>query len=138
MNTISNPSTLRRALERLREEDGFAGTAIMLPGIVMVVFIGVQIALWFQGANVAQSAATAAYTTARAYQAEDAAGRAASEQVIAQASGYLTSPHVGIDRAATTVTVTVTGRAVSLIPGVPLPEVTRTVTGPIERWVPAP
>ncbi|WP_435740174.1 hypothetical protein [Clavibacter nebraskensis] len=127
----------RRPLDRLRGDGGYAGDAIVLPGIVMMVFIGVQIALWFQGANVAQSAATAAYSTARAYQADSASGRAAGEQILTQAGGFLTSPNVSVGRAPTTVTVTVTGQAVSLIPGVTLPEVSRTVTGPIERWVPA-
>ncbi|CAQ03317.1 hypothetical protein ACR8AL_07330 [Clavibacter sepedonicus] len=137
MTIIKRLGSPRHALARLREDDGYAGDAIVLPGIVLMVFFGVQIALWFQGTNIAQSAATAAYSTARAYQADSDSGRAAGEQVLTQAGGYLTSPNVSVERAPTTVTVTVTGRALSLIPGVTLPEVSRTVTGPIERWVPA-
>ena len=34
--------------------------------------------------------------------------------------------------------ITVTGQPVSLIPGLTLPAIERTLTGPIERWVPAP
>ncbi|MGA1813903.1 hypothetical protein VH571_16085 [Frondihabitans sp. 4ASC-45] len=140
MNAIRNQSArLRRTLgRRLGEEDGLASAAIVLPGVILLVFLALQIALWYLGSNVAQNAAVAAYSSARAYQSSGAAGRSSGAEIVNQTGGFLNSPNVQVDRGATTVTITVTGQAVSLIPGVSMPEVRRTMTGPIERWVPAP
>jgi hypothetical protein len=126
---------LRAAVAR---EDGYASEAIILPGIFLLLFAALQGALWYLGSNVAQTAAVAAYTTARAYQSTTSNGQTAGTQVIDGMSGFLQDPQVDVTRTANTVTVTVTGVAESLIPGVHLPPVTRTVTGPVERWVPAP
>ena len=51
---------------------------------------------------------------------------------------YRIESHVDVQRTPTMVTITVTGRPVSLLPGVTLPEISRSATGPVERWVPAP
>lgn len=139
MTTIRNQNArLRRLFRRLGEEDGLATTAIVLPGTILLVFLALQIALWYLGSNVAQNAADAAYSDARAYQSTGDVGRSAGNEIVNHTSGFLTGSNVQVDRGATTVTVTVTGEAVSLMPGVHLPQVKRTITGPIERWVPAP
>jgi hypothetical protein len=126
---------LRAAVER---EDGYASEIIILPGIFLLLIAALQGALWYLGSNVAQTAAVAAYTNARAYQSTPDIGQTAGTQIIDGMPGFLQDPQVNVARSATTVTVTVTGAAESLIPGVQLPPVTRTVTGPVERWVPAP
>jgi hypothetical protein len=139
MNAMRKTRTrLQRVTRLLGREDGFADAIIVLPGVILIVLVALQIALYYVGSNVAQAAATASYSDARAYQSTPSAGHTAGNQVLKQTSGYLTSPSVEVDRAATTVTVTVTGHAVSLLPFLTLPEVKRTITGPIERWVPAP
>ena len=33
-------------------------------------------------------------------------------------------------------TITVTGNAVTILPGLPVPPITKTLTGPTERWIP--
>lgn len=139
MNALRKTRTrLKRVTRLLGREDGFADAIIVLPGVILIVLVALQIALYYVGANVAQAAASASYSDARAYQSTTSVGHIAGNQVLTQTSGYLTSPSVQVDRAQTTVTVTVTGHAVSLLPFLNLPEVKRTVTGPIERWVPAP
>lgn len=123
---------------RLRsDERGFASSAIIAPTIFLVLFAALQFALWYQGTNVAQNAAVAAYNDARAYQSTSGTGQSSARQVLEQSGGFLQDSNVAVDRTGDTVTVDVTGRAVSMIPGVQLPAVHRTITGPVERWVPA-
>jgi hypothetical protein len=128
----------RFVLGQLRREDGITTSAIVLPGTVVLVVVALQAALWFLGANVAQNAAVQAYRDARGYQSSTDAGTASASRVLTEIDGYLTDPKVQVERTATTVTVTVTGESLSLIPGLPMPPVKRTMTGPVERWVPAP
>jgi hypothetical protein len=134
--------TMRIRAPRLRaglaREDGLASEIIILPGLFLILITALQVALWYLGSNVAQTAAVAAYNNARAYQSTPANGQTVSNQIIDGMPGFLEHPQVAITRTPTTVTVTITGTPESLIPGVQLPPVTRTITGPVERWVPAP
>lgn len=134
--------TMRKRARRLWDgfvrEDGFASEIVILPGIFLILVVALQGALWYLGSNVAQTAAVAAYNNARAYQSTPAIGQTAGQQIIDGMPGFLDHPQVDITRTPTTVTVTITGTAESLIPGVQLPPVTRTITGPVERWVPTP
>jgi len=114
-----------------------AGDVILAVGALLFVISALQFALWYMGTNVAQNAAVAAYNSARAYQSTPAAGSAAAGQVISQMGSFLPGANVDVRRTATTVTVTVTGSVASIVPGLSIPGVTRTVTGPVERWVPA-
>ncbi|MDZ5146341.1 hypothetical protein [Microbacterium testaceum] len=123
---------------RLSRDDGWAGTAILWIGSLTVLLIGFQAAFWFNGVNVAQAAAQSGYTISRAYESNADAGQAAARQLINGIPGSLRDPTVTIIRTADTVTVTVTGRVAMLVPGIELPPVTYTLTGPVERWVPAP
>jgi hypothetical protein len=128
----------RRVRAGLAREDGFASEIIILPGLFLILITALQGALWYLGSNVAQTAAVAAYNNARAYQSTPAIGQTAGDEIIDGMPGFLEHSQVEITRTPTTVTVTITGTAESLIPGVQLPPVARTITGPIERWVPAP
>ena len=129
---------LQHILQKLEREDGVATTAIAIPGTILLVVIALQAALWFLGSNVAQNAAVDAYRNARAYQATADIGTAAGHRVLTRTGEFLTHADVQVERTPTTVRVTVTGTVISLIPGLILPAVRRTITGPIERWVPAP
>lgn len=120
----------------LRREDGWAATAIIYPLLFVLVIAFIQLALWFLGNDVAQSAAVNAYNQSRAYQSNDAAGVQAGTEIVAANGELLKAPTVRVTRTAESVTVTVTGRPLSLIPGLNLPTISRSVTGPIERWVP--
>jgi hypothetical protein len=136
------PASMTTGVHRLRtallREDGYASEIVILPGIFLLLFAALQGTLWYLGSNVAQTAAVAAYNDARAYQSTTAAGQTAGTQIIDGMPGFLKNPRVDITRTPTTVTVTITGTAESLIPGVQLPPVSRSITGPVERWVPAP
>lgn len=131
-------SQLRSILRHFGREDGLATSAIVIPGVVLLVVIALQVALWFLGSNIAQNAALDAYRDARAYRSTAETGTDAAHRILTQTGGFLDNPIVHVDRTGTTVTVTVTGAAVALIPGISLPPIQRTITGPVERWVPAP
>lgn len=132
---ISSSSRLRRWLRR---EDGWAGTPFMVIGLVLLLVTAIQSFLWFAGWNIAQSAAQSAYSLARSHEAAPGVGENMAYQFLESMGGSLESPHVEITRSAETVTVTVSGTVLSILPGLTLPEVSATVVGPIERWVPAP
>jgi hypothetical protein len=123
---------------RLAGEDGFASTVILVPASLVVLFLGFQAAIWYLGQDTAQNAAQAGYTVARSYQSDPSSGVDAANQVIRSMHAFLPDAHVDVQRTPTTVTVTVTGRPESLLPGLNFPPVQRSVTGPVERWVPAP
>lgn len=122
---------------RLRGDEGWAGTTVLFLGAIFLLLAGVQVTLWFVGVNMAQAAAQSGYTVSRAYESNPAAGENAAHQIL-KGSNALQEPRVSISRTEEIATVTVTGRVTSVLPGIDLPPVTYTVTGPVERWMPAP
>lgn len=124
-----------RLTARLQEEHGYAGTAIAYPAVVVLCLAIVQFGLYYAAENTAQAATWTAYQQARTYQATIADGRAAGRQLL-DGRSLLTGGRIEITRTADTVTVTTTGTAVTILPGLPLPTVARTLTGPVERWIP--
>lgn len=106
---------------------------IVFPLFVILLFSIVQGAVWYSARSAAQAAAATALNAARTYQSDSSDGIAAGEAFLARKS-IVSGGRVSVSRSDTTVTVTVTGRSVSLVPGLPL-EVSSTVTGPVERWV---
>ena len=124
---------LRRQFER---EDGVAVTTPILTfGSLILLLIVLQIGFWFISNNVAQTAANAAYTSARGYQSDADAGREAAGQLLDGLGSFLPGATVDVTRTGESVTVTVTGSTRPVLPGIPLPGIAHTVTGPVERWV---
>lgn len=131
------PITHRARTARGENERGSASVeAIMvIPAVLLIFFAIIQGAVVLQANNVAQAAASTAYNSARLYDASTEDGVNAGNAALTQAGTILTGTNVTVQRGAETVTVTVTGTAATLIPGVPA-TISRTVTGPTERWVP--
>lgn len=125
----------RRLSARLREEDGYAGTAIAYPAVIVLCLAIVQFGLYYAASNTAQAAAWTAYQQARSYEASVHDGTTAGMQLL-QPGSLLHDGHITITRTAAEVTVATTGTAVTILPGLPLPPVTRTLSGPVERWIP--
>lgn len=125
----------RRLRGRLGEEDGYAGTVIAYPAVIVLCLAIVQFGLYYAATNTAQAAAWTAYQQARTYQATTGDGTTAGMQLLG-AGSLLHDGRIAITRTATEVTVTTTGTAVMILPGLPLPAVTRTLSGPVERWIP--
>ncbi len=104
---------------------------LLLPVFFGIIFTIVQAAGWAHAGNIAQSIAATAYHESSSYQSTESAGLRAGNELAAQTSKSLQNTQISIVRSATTVTVTVTGTT----PNILFPNVSRTFTGPIERWV---
>lgn len=129
---------LARLRAQLQRDEGWAGTVILLLATLFLLLGAFQGALWANGSNVAETSAQAGYTVARSYESTADAGRTAAIELINGIPGSLTDTQVTVNRTAETVTVTVSGRVKSILPMITMPLVTQTITGPVERWVPAP
>ena len=131
----------RRVLRRCSgPEDGSATVELVIatPLVALLLLLVVQFGVWAHAAHIAQAAANQGLQTARAYRSSAAAGEADTRALLDQSAGSLLSDRtVSVTRTATTVTVVVTGRAATVVPGLRLP-VRVTVTGPVERPVALP
>ncbi len=108
--------------------------AIVFPVLLFLLMAVFQFAIWYHGNQVVRAAAQDGARAARAEGSSDAEGQARAEAVLGAAGGTLfTSRSVEASRADDRVTVTVTGRVVSIV-GIRFPAVTRSASGPIERF----
>jgi len=120
---------------RARDERGSATLqlVVLLPLLFTALFVGVQAAVWYQARTMAYAAAQVGATAAAAENASAGDGIAAASR-FAQAKGgdVLTGSIVNGRRTATTVTVSVRGTALSVIPGMRF-RVDQSVSAPVER-----
>jgi Flp pilus assembly protein TadG len=132
------PVLLRRVCAGQDGERGSvaAQVVIAIPLLVLLVLLIVQFALAAYAEHIAQGAADQALDTSRTMGGTDADGQTQAQAVLAQlATGPLTHPIVSVTRDATTVTVTITGTAETLVPGFTL-RVHAEASGPIETFAP--
>lgn len=132
----TRPKELLALLRRVDGVDAIPGSAIILIGLLLFLFAAIQGAFWYIAQNTAQAAANSAYQQARSYLATDQDGIDSAQRTLEANPGLLNEPTITVTRDATTITVTITGTSVSLLPGLDLPPIDKTLTGPIERWVP--
>ncbi|WP_308297021.1 MULTISPECIES: TadE/TadG family type IV pilus assembly protein [unclassified Streptomyces] len=126
---------LRRS--RLGDDRGDAAIemAIVLPVVVLFSFMVVQAGVWYYAKQIALTAAREGVQAATAYQSSDAAGSARARSVLDRVAGdSLLAPGVSTVGSAERVTVTVTGRAPSLLPGVDGITISQSASGARERW----
>ena len=112
--------------------------AILAPALLLLVFSIVQGGLWFHARNLAQAAAQEGAAAGAAYNSTTGAA-------VARARSFLTD-HAGDSLTGTSVTaagtttafvrIEVTGRALSVLPGVPGLTVTQDALVPVERFTP--
>lgn len=107
---------------------------ILMPVLFSVMFLGVQGALFYHARTVAIAAAQEGARAAAAETGTTGQGTAAASSFVAQAGGadVLADVSVSGSRTATTATVTVQGRSLSVIPGWS-PPVAQSATVPVER-----
>lgn len=108
--------------------------AVVVPVLLIVAFALIQIGLYQHANNVAQSVANGAVQVARIDGGTDQAGYAEAHFRLSNANGGLPEASVSIARGAQNVTVTVTGKVVSIVPLLPNLTVSQTATGAIERF----
>lgn len=122
---------------RLRGEAGSSTVemVILFPLIVILLLGGTQVAVWFYGRQVAQSAAQSGARAASSLGAASDSGRSAAEKFLAETGGGLSEVAIGEDATADQVTVTVRGKVPAVIP-LPgfSPVVTASSTRPVEHF----
>jgi Flp pilus assembly protein TadG len=134
-----------KTLRRRRSEQGVSTLelAILAPAILTLIFLSIQTALWLYGRSVALNAAEEGVSRLRLVQPTvytPAVGEKVRSDVQSYASqlGGTTLQHTEVPFPAYnspegTVSFTVTGDTVSLVPGLKL-KVSRTATGQIEQF----
>lgn len=121
--------------QRRWRDRGAASVELVLatPLLLLLLMAGVQFALWSHASHMAQAAANEGVQTARAYRSSAAAGQADTQALLADLSGgALTGTNVSASRDAASATITVTGQAASVIPGLTFP-IRISVTAPVEK-----
>jgi Flp pilus assembly protein TadG len=114
---------------------------VVFPAILLVLFFGVQVALYYYARNIALAAAQEGLRTARAENGTAAQGQLRAYEFISSANsggGVLTGVSVNPSRTTTEASITVTGNALEVIPFLPMPKVTQTAVGPVERFTTGP
>jgi hypothetical protein len=110
--------------------------AILWPAILVLVFGAVQTATYFTARTVALSAAQVAATTERQYQAVEGAGERRARAFLERSGDWLRDWEINqVDRGDEVVEFTVTGDALSILPGVDW-RISQTARGTVERFVP--
>jgi len=110
--------------------------AVAMPAILMLLFASIQTAAWFVARASALNAAQSAVNAQRLHQAPPGAGAARATRFLQAAGGWLVGwddPAPSCQSTATEVTCTVSGRSLSVVPGVNFP-VRETAHGTVERW----
>lgn len=105
---------------RRRDERGSASIelVILLPALFAVMFLGMQAALYYQARTLAIAAAQEGARAAGAQYGTSAEGHRAARAYLADAdSDSLEGARTRASRTATSATVTVTGRSLSVVPG---------------------
>jgi hypothetical protein len=105
---------------------------VATPLLLLLILSVAQFALWAHASHIARAAANSGVQTARAYGSTAGAGQQDATTVLDQLAGtVLTHRQVQAERGAATATVTVTGQAITVIPGLHL-SVHVSVTAPRE------
>lgn len=129
----------RQASRRMRLLDEDRGSAsleltILFPVVLALLFTALQAGMWFYARAVAMSAAQEGVRNTRVVDGTAAAGEAAARQ-FGETTGKGVITITGVDVSdGDQVTVTVTGDALSLLPGLSF-TVTQTASGPKEQVV---
>ncbi len=136
-HTLPRSRTTRAASTRPRDDGSVTiELSILFPALLLLVTLLVQYGLWFHARSVALAAAQQGAAAAAAYQAPAGAGvdsatafvAAHGSQTLLDASATQTAQGAG------TVVVEVSGRSVSLVPGMPGPVVAQSAAAPVERF----
>jgi len=109
--------------------------AIIFPFVLLATVAVIQTAMWYYARQIALTAAREGLTAARAYQSSPAAGAAQAQAVLGRSAGdSLRGYSVSASSDGQRVRVQVSGRALSMVPGVSGLQITQSASGPLERW----
>ncbi len=109
--------------------------AILAPVLLLVVFTIIQVGLWSYARSLALGAAQEGVAAGTAYRAPEQAGRHRAQEFLdATAGDSLRGSSVTAVASPTSLRIEVTGRALSVLPGVPGLPVRQRAEGSIERY----
>ncbi len=108
---------------------------MVVPLAFLLLFTLVQGGVWFHGRSVAHHAAQQAVDAQRAYDAAPGAGEAAADEFLARMGGSLSGVTVRVSDDGETVSVSVEGNVINLVPGWS-GRVSQSVQAPIEKFRP--
>jgi len=134
----THPPTPPRHSQRLRGDVGSVSleVAILAPALLVLVISIVQGGLWFHARNLAQAGAQEGATAAASYTSTPTAGITRARAFLTEQAGdSLTSTSVTASGSTPTLArVEVTGRALSLLPGIGGMTVTASAAAPVEHF----
>ena len=106
---------------------------VLLPALFAVMFLGLQAALSYHARTIALAAATEGARAAAAEHGTTTQGLQAAASYLADTGGdALTGTEISAHRTPTAATVSVSGLALSVLPGVS-PSIRQSATVPVER-----
>lgn len=128
-------SVLERWRERRRLGSESVSAVIVVPFFLVLIFLVLQVGMFWHANNVAHAAASAAYNEARLEGAGRADGEAAAWQVLSRSDSAVGQVRVVVVRTQERVVVIVSGRGPSVVPFWEGPQIEQEVSGPTERWI---
>lgn len=129
MTGRADPAARRRGFDR---GNAAIELAVLMPVIVALLFGSIQVALVFLARHTALAAAQEGVTAQRVYQAPSGVGRVRAGAFLAEHNEWITGTAVTVSNDPQSVTITVTGRAIRLVPFIDV-RVSATAHGTIER-----
>ncbi|WBB78104.1 pilus assembly protein [Micromonospora sp. WMMD882] len=110
--------------------------AVVMPAILLLLFGSIQVAAWFLARSTALHAAQSGVNAQRVHDAPGGAGVARAQAFLTAAGDWLADPQTSCVDGDDQVTCTVTGKPLSVVPGLSL-TVSQTAHGTVERWTEA-
>ena len=127
-------SRTRRSATRGERGSSSIEMVIALPIVLTVLFLAVQAGTWFHARSIALASAQSGARTSAMLNSSLEAGLSNARSFAADVGGTtLTGVTVTGDRTATSITVTVTGHSVRLVPFMDV-TVSQSATLPVERY----
>ncbi|RKR89000.1 TadE-like protein [Micromonospora pisi] len=111
--------------------------AVVLPAIFVLIFVSLQAAIWYMARSTALNAAQEAVNAQRTFEAGDGVGETRAQVFLDRAGDWLLDAEVEVTPVGagdTEVSATVTGQAIRVVPLIPLPPISETAHGTVERW----
>jgi Flp pilus assembly protein TadG len=121
---------MRRARD---DRGGVAATAIILPMAFMLLFLVLQVGLWFYGHTLATSAAQHGLDAARVEGGTEADGEEVVQQFLDEMGSTMDVSTLEVDRGALHVTVHVVAEPPSILPGFVPVDIDVLLAAPVER-----
>ncbi len=135
--TVRSGLRSRVASSRRRGPDRGSVTlefAILIPGVLAMMFLCIQVALFSYARSVALTAAEEGVNAQRAYGAPAGAGKAKAKAFIDRQGNTLTGATITTAIVGGEVRITVTATSPSLIPGFSGYTVSQSASGPVEKF----